>query len=153
MTEAELHNLLSKISAIAIYRISNGSQDYLTVIDAITHARTRPIIGAAQLTDTYSVEDCTHIDFAFAPDFLESNQRLTSSMFLGSLTWRFSLPNYDFGETSQIELSDGDIAISDEEGVGNWISRGMVSSNISGVVLAHCPIDDLHNAYFSYENI
>lgn len=155
MTNAELVNLLQKVSVVAIYKLSNGSRDYFTVSDAIIRVQSRPIIGAVQINRTFQLgDDSLRLDFAFSPDFLNSNHRLNVDNLLNALSWSLMLPDYSYEDDDSLELYDGQIVISDEEGVANWLSRGTVKINEGDtLLLMHCSIEELHNAYFSYEQL
>lgn len=145
-----LNNLLQKISVVAIYKLTSGSQDQITVSEKIEHLQPLTIIGAVNIGLVSVTQEVTFISFSFSNDFLEKSGFDTDFESLKSLNWIFELPFYDYENDDSIDFIDGNVAISSEEGVANWLSRGAIDCDAS---FSDSFVEDLHNAYFAYESI
>jgi hypothetical protein len=151
MNQVELHKVLAKISAIALYKFSLGTRDYFALQDYLYKVETRPLVGGVQITDAFHpLSGEINIDFAFSPYFLDATYRMFRGTNLGSLTWRFSLPPYDFGEEDNLQANDSQIAIDNEEGIGSWISRGVITSNTTGAYIDDLQADDLYEMFVDF---
>jgi hypothetical protein len=129
MTEEQLKNLLFKMSVMAIHSISDGSEDPISVQEAIErNSYARPIIASMQVMNVNNISDSEkEITFALSPDYLMENQRLVLRGCLDELTWIYKLPQYDYGDEEVLmEDAEGQISMSSEEGVVNWLTRGTI---------------------------
>jgi hypothetical protein len=129
MTEEQLKNLLFKLSVIAVHSLSDGSEDPISVQEAIEHnSYTRPVIFSTQIMNVRNHSDSQkEITFALSPDYLMENQRLVLRGCLDELTWIYKLPQYDYGDEEVLmEDAEGQISMSSEEGVVNWLTRGTI---------------------------
>ncbi len=129
MTEEQLKNLLFKLSVIAVHSLSDGSEDPISVQEAIErNSYTRPIIFSTQIMSVNNIGDSEkEITFAFSPDYLIENYSLVIDGRLDELTWTNNLPYYDYGEEEVLmEDAEGQIAMTSEEGVVNWLTRGTI---------------------------
>ena len=129
MTEEQLKNLLFKLSVIAVHSLSDGSEDPISVQEAIErNSYTRPIIFSTQIMSVNNIGDSEkEITFAFSPDYLIENYSLVIDGRLDELTWTYKLPYYDYGEEEVLmEDAEGQIAMTSEEGVVNWLTRGTI---------------------------
>ncbi len=129
MDEEQLKNLLVKISVLAVYQMSNGSEDPVAVQESIEHkSYTRPILTPVQVLDIKNIRDSEkEIKFALSPDYLATNIDLVMEYELQQLIWIFKLPQHDYGEEEVVVDDDeGQISIRSEEGVVEWFIRGSV---------------------------
>ena len=129
MNEEQLKNLLVKVSFLAVYQMSNGSEDPISVQESIKHnSYTRPVLTPVQILDIKNISDSEkEIKFAFSPDYLSTNIDLVMEYELQQLIWIFKLPQYDYGEEEVVVDDDeGQISIRSEEGVVEWYLRGSV---------------------------
>lgn len=129
MNEQELKNLLAKVSFLAVYQLSNGSEDPISVQASIEHnSYTRPILSPVQILDIKNNSDSgKEIKFALSPDYLSTNIDLVMEYELQQLIWIFKLPQYDNGEDEVVvDDEEGLISIRSEEGVVEWLIRGSV---------------------------
>lgn len=129
MTEEQLKKLLFKMSVMAIHSISDGSEDPISVQEAIErNSHSRPIIFFTQIMSVNNIGDSEkEITFALSPDYLIDNQSLVLEGRLDELTWIYKLPQYDYGnEEVLVEDAEGLISMSSEEGVVNWLIRGSI---------------------------
>lgn len=129
MTEAELNNLLVKVSVQAIYQLSDGSRDPITVQEAIErNANCRPILPPIQILEVQSpTTGYKTIKFFLSPDYLMDNRHLNNGYSLDMLTWKFNLPAYDYGEEEVlVDDASGTISMRSEEGIVEWLMRGVV---------------------------
>jgi hypothetical protein len=129
MTEEQLKNLLFKMSVIAVHSISDGSEDPISVQEAIeTNSYSRPIIFSTQIMSVNNIGDSEkEITFALSPDYLIENHSLVLQGRLDELSWTYKLPQYDYGnEEVLMEDADGQISMRSEEGVVNWLIRGAI---------------------------
>jgi hypothetical protein len=125
MTEEQLKNLLFKLSVIAVHSLSDGSEDPISVQEAIErNSYTRPIIFSTQIMSVNNIGDSEkEITFALSPDYLIENYGLVIDGRLDELTWTYKLPYYDYGDVVDAE---GVILMSCEEGVVDWLTRGAI---------------------------
>ena len=129
MTEEELKNQLFKLSAQAIYHLSDGSTDPISIQEAIEHNTFfRPILYCVQILEIKNLGDSEkEITFVLSPDYLMENSQLVFKGILNELMWTFKLNSYDYGiEERIVDDADGSIDIRSEEGVENWIARGEI---------------------------
>jgi hypothetical protein len=129
MTEEQLKNLLFKMSVMAIHSISDGSEDPISIQEAIErNSYARPIIDSMQIMNVKNIGDSEkEVTFALSTDYLIDNQILVLEGRLDELTWIYKLPQYDYGnEEALVEDADGHISMSSEEGVVNWLIRGTI---------------------------
>jgi hypothetical protein len=129
MTEEQLKNLLFKMSVMSVHGISDGSEDTISVQEAIEiNSHSRPIIFSTQIMSVNNISDSEkEITFALSPDYLMENRSLVLQGCLDELTWIYKLPQYDYGnEEVLMEDADGQISMSSEEGVVNWLIRGTI---------------------------
>jgi hypothetical protein len=129
MTEEQLKNLLFKMSVMAIHSISDGSEDPISVQEAIErNSYARPIIASMQVMNVNNISDSEkEITFALSTDYLIDNQSLVLEGRLDELTWIYKLPQYDYGNEEVIAAdAEGVISMSSEEGVVNWLIRGSI---------------------------
>ena len=129
MNEQQLKNLLAKVSFLAVYQLSNGSEDPISVQDSIEHnSFTRPILTPVQILDIKNISDSgKEIKFALSPDYLSTNIDLVMEYELQQLMWIFKLPQYDNGvDEVVVDDEEGQISIRSEEGVVEWLSRGTI---------------------------
>jgi len=129
MTEEELKNQLFKLSAQAIYHLSDGSTDPKVIKESIeNHSIFRPILNSVQiLTIKNSSNGEIEIKFVLSPDYLTYNKGLVFKASLDQLMWNFKLPTYDEGVIETIvDDEEGKIEMRSEEGVENWILRGEI---------------------------
>lgn len=129
MTEEQLKNLLFKMSVMAIHSISDGSEDPISVQEAIErNSYARPLIASMQIMNVNNISDSEkEITFALSTDYLIDNQSLVLEGRLDELTWIYKLPQYDYGnEEVLVEDAEGLISMSSEEGVVNWLMRGSI---------------------------
>ena len=129
MTEAELNNLLVKVSVQAIFQLSDGSSDPITVQEAIErYAHCRPILPPIQILEVQSPPTgYKTIKFFLSPDYLMDNRQLKNRYSLDMLIWAFNLPAYDYGEEEVlVDDASGTISMRSEEGVVEWLMRGVV---------------------------
>ena len=129
MTEDELKNQLFKLSAQAIYHLSDGSKDPISIQEAIEHNTFfRPILYCVQILSIKNISDSEkEITFVLSPDYLIENSELVFKGFFNELMWTFKLDAYDYGiEETIVDDAEGRIDIRSEEGVENWIARGEI---------------------------
>ena len=129
INEQELKNLLAKVSLLAVYQLSNGSEDPISVQESIGHnSFTRPILTPVQILDIKNISDSgIEIKFALSPDYLSTNIDLVMEYELQQLIWIFKLPQYDNGvDEVVVDDEEGQISIRSEEGVVEWLSRGTI---------------------------
>ena len=129
MDEQQLKNLLVKVSFMAVYQLSNGSEDPIFVQASIEHnSYTRPILTPVQILEIKNISDSEkEIKFALSPDYLSTNIDLVVEYELHKLIWIFKLPEYDNGEEEVVvDDEEGQISIRSEEGVVEWLIRGTV---------------------------
>jgi hypothetical protein len=129
MTEEQLKNLLFKMSVMAVHSISDGSEDTISVQEAIErNSHSRPIIFSTQIMSVNNIGDSEkEITFALSPDYLIENHSLVLQGRLDELSWTYKLPQYDYGnEEVLMEDADGQISMRSEEGVVNWLIRGTI---------------------------
>lgn len=129
MDEQQLKNLLVKVSFLAVFQLSNGSEDPISVQESIEHnAYTRPILTPVQILDIENINDSEkEIKFALSPDYLSTNIDLVIEYELHQLIWIFKLPQYDNGQNEVVvDDEEGQISIRSEEGVVEWLIRGTV---------------------------
>ena len=129
MTEEELKNQLFKLSAQAIYHLSDGSTDPISIQEAIErNSYFRPILHCVQILSIKNIGDSEkEITFVLSPDYLMENRGLVIKGILNELMWTFKLNSYDYGiEERIVDDDDGSIDIRSEEGVENWIARGEI---------------------------
>jgi hypothetical protein len=129
MTEEELKNQLFKLSAQAIYHLSDGSTDPISIQEAIEHnSYFRPILYCVQILSIKNIGDSEkEITFVLSPDYLMENRGLVIKGLLNEIMWTFKLNNYDYGiEETIVDDAEGRIDIRSEEGVENWIARGEI---------------------------
>jgi hypothetical protein len=129
MDYQQLTNLLVKVSLLAIYQLSKGSEDPISVQESIEHnSYTRPILNPVQILDIKNISDSEkEIRFAFSPDYLSTNIDLVMEYELHQLIWIFKLPQYDSGKNEVVvDDEEGQISIRSEEGVVEWLIRGTV---------------------------
>ena len=127
--EQQLKNLLAKVSFLAVYQLSNGSEDPISVQASIEHnSFTRPILTPVQVLDIENISDSEkEIRFALSPDYLSTNIDLVMEYGLHQLIWIFKLPQYDYGvDEVFVDDEEGQISIRSEEGVVEWLIRGTV---------------------------
>lgn len=132
MTEEQLKSLLFKMSVISIHSISDGSNDPISVQEAIErNSYTRPIIFSTQIMSVNNIGDSEkEITFALSPDYLIDNYSLVMEGRLDELTWTYKLPYYDYGEEEILmEDAEGIISMTSEEGIENWLARGTIVLN------------------------
>lgn len=129
MDEQQLKNLLAKVSFLAVFQLSNGSEDPISVQESIElNSYTRPILTPVQILDIEKISDSEkEIRFALSPDYLSTNIDLVMEYELHQLIWVFKLPQYDI-DKNEVVLDDeeGQISIRSEEGVVEWLIRGTV---------------------------
>jgi len=129
MDYQQLTNLLVKVSLLAIYQLSKGSEDPISVQESIEHnSYTRPILNPVQILEIKNISDSEkEIRFAFSPDYLSTNIDLVMEYELHQLIWFFKLPQYDSGKNEVVvDDEEGQISIRSEEGVVEWLIRGTV---------------------------
>jgi hypothetical protein len=129
MTEEQLKNLLFKLSVVAVHSLSDGSEDPISVQEAIEkNSYARPIIFSTQIMSVNNIGDSEkEITFALSPDYLIENYSLVIDGRLDELTWTYKLPYYDYGEEEVLmEDAEGQISMTSEEGVVNWLTRGTI---------------------------
>jgi hypothetical protein len=129
MTEEQLKNLLFKLSVIAVHSLSDGSEDPISVQEAIErNSHIRAITFSTQIMNVKNISDSQkEITFALSTDYLIENHSLVLKGQLDELIWTYKLPQYDFGE-EEILMKDaeGQISMTSEEGVVNWLTRGTI---------------------------
>ena len=129
MDEQQLKNLLVKVSFLAVFQLSNGSEDPISVQESIEHnSYIRPILTPVQVLDIKNISDSEKvIRFALSPDYLSKNIDLVIEYELHQLIWIFKLPQYDNGQNEVlVDDEEGQISIRSEEGVVEWLIRGTV---------------------------
>ena len=129
MTEAELNNLLVKVSVQAIFQLSDGSSDPIAVQEAIEkNTYFREIFSPVQILDIKnSTTGEKQIKFFLSPDYLMDNWNLALGHLLADLVWTFNLPAYDYGEEEVlVDDASGTISMRSEEGLLEWLMRGVV---------------------------
>ena len=129
MDEQQLKNVLAKVSFLAVFQMSNGSEDPISVQESIEHnSYTRPVLTPVQILDIKNISDSEkEIKFALSPDYLSTNIDLVMEYELQQLIWIFKLPQYDCGEEEVVaDDEEGQISIRSEEGVVEWLIRGSV---------------------------
>jgi hypothetical protein len=149
MTEDELKNELFKLSVQAIYHLSDGSEDVITVQEAIEkNSYLHPIINSVQILNVVNQSDSEKIlTFVFSPDYLMENAEIVNGYGLNDIMWTYSLPKYDMDEPEVIlEDTTGKIEMTSEEGVVNWLTRGLIEIKQVGVKSYNLKIEDLHSS-------
>jgi hypothetical protein len=149
MTEDELKNELFKLSVQAIYHLSDGSKDVITVQEAIEkNSYLRPIINFVQIMNVVNQSDSEKIiTFVFSPDYLIENAKFVNSYELNDIMWTYSLPKYDIDESEVIvEDITGKIEMTSEEGVVNWLTRGSIEIKQVGLNSYNLRIEELHSS-------
>lgn len=155
MTEDELKNLLFKLSVQAIYHLSDGSEDVISVQEAIEkNGFFRPIVNQVQILNVINHSDSEKdITFLLSPDYLMENVDLVLGYGLNDIMWTFSLPKYDTDEPEVVaEDATGKIEIGSEEGVVNWLIRGSVEIKQVGEKSYDLRIEELHSSVFRSES-
>jgi hypothetical protein len=155
MTVDELKNQLFKLSAQAIYHISNGSKDVITVQEAIEkNGLFRPIVYSVQILNVLNQSDSEIITFVFSPNYLIENSDLVLGYGLNEIMWTYSLPRYDIDEP-EIVADDvtGKIEITTEEGVVSWLSRGTIEIKQTGAKCYDLSVEDFSTRYFAQKAI
>ena len=151
MTEDELKNQLFKLSVQAIYHLSNGSEDVITVQEAIEkNGFFRPIIYCVQILNVVFQSDSEKvITFVISPECLTENIDLVFGYGLNELMWTFSLPKYDIGEPEVLaDDATGKIEMTSEEGVVNWLIRGSVEIKKVGYKFYDLSVEDFYRSVF-----
>jgi hypothetical protein len=129
MTEAELNNLLVKVSVQAIFDLSDGNTDPIAVQEIIErNSYFRPVLSPIQIFEVQSSPSgYTKIKFLLSPDFLIYNINITINNSLDKLIWTFELPPCSYGEEDVlVDDASGTISMRSEEGVVEWLMRGVV---------------------------
>jgi len=129
MTEAELNNLLVKVSVQAIFELSDGNTDPIAVQEIIErNSYFRPVLSPIQILEVQSSPSgYTTIKFLLSPDFLIHNINITINNSLDKLIWTFELPPFSYGEEEVlVDDASGTISMRSEEGVVEWLMRGVV---------------------------
>ena len=155
MTEDELKNLLFKLSVQAIYHISEGSEDVITVQEAIEkNGFFRPIVNYVQILNVINHSDSEKdITFVLSPDYLIENVDLVFRYGLNDIMWTFSLPKYDIDEPEVVaDDATGKIEMTSEEGVVNWLIRGSVDIKQVGEKSYDLSVEELHKSVFRTES-
>jgi hypothetical protein len=155
MTEDELKNLLIKLSVQSIYHLSNGSEDVITVQEAIEkNGFLRPIVNYVQIMNVINHSDSEKdITFVLSPDYLFENVDLVFGYGLNDIMWTFSLPKYDIDEPNLLaDDATGKIEMISEEGVVNWLIRGSVEIKQVGEKIYDLSIEEFHNSVFRTES-
>jgi len=142
MTEAELKNLLFKLSVEAIYSISNGSTDSIGIKEAIEHyAYSRPTINSVQMIKVMnSSNGWKTLKFLLSPYCLINNHSLNIQHGLDELEWYYTLPDYDYGKEEESES---------EEGVVNWLTRGTIDLSNASPNTYKMTLEKLYDAVLS----
>ena len=113
MTDFDLKNFLFKLSVQALHRLSNGSEDPITIQEAIErNSILKPILYCFQIMDVnFLREGSKSVIFMLSPQYLLENELLARQGALNELSWTFTLPPYDYDE---------------DEGVVEWMMKSLV---------------------------
>jgi hypothetical protein len=108
MTEAELKSELFKLSVEAIYRLTEGSQDPITIQEALErNSNTGSILHCVEILNVISYSNSKKdVEFILSKNFINDNIKLTSDYQLDKLIWSFKLPEYDIGELETLIEDD-----------------------------------------------
>ena len=125
MNTGDFESMLYKLSVDAIYSISNGAKDVITIQEAIErNAYFRAKLGCVQIWSISfdNSENYCDIQFLLSPDFMMENSSLTLKSRLYNLSWTFSIKRYDYED-------DEDQKVYEEDGVDGWL----IKSEIIGI--------------------
>jgi len=129
MTEAELKSELFKLSVEAIYRLTEGSQDPITIQEALErNSNTGTVLYCVEILKVISHSNSKkNVTFILSKNFINDNLKLTRDYQLDKLLWTLNLPEYDIGEVETLMKDDsGSIEMYSEEGVVEWLSRSYI---------------------------
>jgi len=129
MNESDLKSELFKLSVETIHRLTDGSQDPITIQEALErNSNTGTVLHCVEIlkviSHTNSEKDVT---FILSKNFINDNLKMTRDYELDKLVWSFKLPEYDIGEVKTLMDDDsGTIEMSSEEGVIEWLGRSTI---------------------------
>ena len=129
MTDEELRRQLFNLSAKAIYHLSNGITDPISIQEVIEkNTFFRPILHCVQIMNVKNISNSEkEITLVMSPDYLMENIDLVYKGLLNELMWIILLPQYDYGVDEVIaDDEEGKIEIRSEEGLINWIARAQI---------------------------
>ena len=149
MTESGLVNLLVKVSVKAIFELSKGSLDPITVQESIEESSyRRPILSNVQILESRHTElGEKQIKFFLSPDYLSNNIDLAMPFMLDELIWKFTLPPYDYGEVEEIaDDESGTVTMQSEEGLVEWLTRGFVEIVSISQITYEMSLEDFYHS-------
>lgn len=155
MTVDELRNLLFKLSIQAIHGLSYGSEDVLAVQQAIkTNGILRPIVNSVQVIKLTSLDDGEiNITFVLSPDYMIEQDDFVVAFNLNEIMWEFTLPRYHIDESEVVaEDTSGQIKVSSEEGIVNWLIRGTVDIKQVGLRTYDLSIEEFYSSIILAES-
>jgi len=129
MTEDELKSELFKLSVEAIYRLTDGSQDPITIQEDLErNSNTGTVLYCVEILKVISHSNSKKdVSFILSQNFVNDNLELTRDYDLDKLVWSFKLPEYDIGEVETLmDDESGTIEMCSEEGVIEWLSRSSI---------------------------
>ena len=155
MTEAELKSELYKLSVEAIYRLTKGSQDPITIQEALErNSNTGSILYCVEILKVINYSNSKKdVKFILSKNFVNDNLKLTLDYQLDKLLWSFKLPEYDIGELETlIEDDSGSIEMCSEEGVVEWLSRSSIELDRVNKSTFNLTIKDFQTAVIRAES-
>ncbi len=139
MDARAFESTLLKLSIKAIHELSGNTQDVITVQEAIEHfAYLRPTLGCVQIwsIDFSKQDNYCEIHLVLSPDFMLSNQALTSTGSLDQLKWVYDIQKYDYGDDEEGNK------ISDEDGISNWLVKSKINVNYEAIRIDDIELKD-----------
>lgn len=128
MTDYELKNLLTKLSVIGIYELTEGAVKIGDIDKSIEqHSYYRPVLGAVQINKITVLGNYSYkLDFNLSNEYLVENAELTKQYKLQLLEWTFDLPPIDIRVEHTVEDYTGTLSIESTENIMDWLIRGQV---------------------------
>ena len=155
MTEDELKNFLFRLSVEAIYRLSDGSNDPITIQESLErNSDTNLILYCVEITDVFNHTNSEKdVKFNLSQNYKDENPHLTKVYGLDKLIWMFKLPQYDSGPIETLMESDEDkLEFSSEEGVVEWLTRSTVELINFDKKIFNLSLKDFHNSVVRAES-
>ena len=129
MNESELKSELFKLSVEAIYRLTDGSQDPITIQEALErNSNTGTVLYCVEILKVISHSNSKKdVSFILSQNFVNDNLELTRDYELDKLVWSFKFPEYDIGDVETLMEDElGTIEMSSEEVFTEWLIRSSI---------------------------